>query len=198
MKKILWCDTETTGLDATRHGIIQLAMLMDIDGEIKGEVELKIQPFPEDTIEVFWRDIWGVHDHEFILPVNELRVLDVSTYPSPFIQIKSITDFFDTHISKFDKNDKAWVGGYNIGFDLDALSAFCKKVGFPFLGSYINWQRLDVLHALYQQTYKDGTSYADYKLSTICELYGIELEAHNALSDIKATRELWYKLQEME
>lgn len=35
--KILWIDTETTGLDPDKHGIIQLAMIVDIDGQIKGK-----------------------------------------------------------------------------------------------------------------------------------------------------------------
>lgn len=33
MKKVLWLDLETTGLDCNNHGIIQIAMLMDITGK---------------------------------------------------------------------------------------------------------------------------------------------------------------------
>jgi DNA polymerase III epsilon subunit-like protein len=34
----------------------------------------------------------------------------------------------------------------------------------------------------------------DYKLSTVCAHYGIDIKAHEALSDIQATRELTLKL----
>jgi DNA polymerase III epsilon subunit-like protein len=30
----------------------------------------------------------------------------------------------------------------------------------------------------------------NYKLTTVCEFFGIEFKAHDALADIKATREL--------
>lgn len=198
MKKILWIDTETTGLDAQRHSLIQLAMLMDIDGKVEGEFNLKIQPFPKDIIEISWDSLLFVSDfgtNDISLPITDAEIDDIRKYISPFDAMTKISQFLDLYISKFDKNDKAWVGGYNVGFDMDTLSSFCKKAGFAFLGSYINWQRLDVLHALYQETYKSGQVYADYKLSTVCELYGIELNAHDAMSDIKATRELWYKLE---
>jgi len=43
--KICYIDTETTGLDAKACGIIQLAAIMEIDGEIVSEFETKIRPF---------------------------------------------------------------------------------------------------------------------------------------------------------
>lgn len=194
MKKIIWIDTETTGLDPQRHGLIQLGMVMDIDGKIEGEIDLKIQPFPTDTLEISWKDIWLARDDQFIIPYNELPVYDVSQYQTPFEQMKKITTFLDKHISKFDKNDKAWVGGYNVGFDIDTLSAFCKKAEFAFLGSYINWYRIDVLNMLFLESYHSGLVIENYKLETVCKHFGIEIQAHDAMSDIKATRELYYLL----
>ena len=35
--KILWLDTETTGTDSTLHSIIQIAGIIDINGETKKE-----------------------------------------------------------------------------------------------------------------------------------------------------------------
>jgi len=35
----------------------------------------------------------------------------------------------------------------------------------------------------------------NYKLETVCAHFGITLYAHNAISDIKATRELYYLLK---
>ena len=43
-KKVLYFDTETTGLDAGKHGIIQLAALMEIGGEIVETFNMKFQP----------------------------------------------------------------------------------------------------------------------------------------------------------
>ena len=32
MRKVLWLDIETTGLDPERHGIVQIAGIIEIDG----------------------------------------------------------------------------------------------------------------------------------------------------------------------
>ena len=44
MNKIFYFDTETTGLDPKRHDIIQLAYIVEINGEVKEEGEFKLQP----------------------------------------------------------------------------------------------------------------------------------------------------------
>ena len=40
------------------------------------------------------------------------------------------------------------------------------------------------------------TLFRSHKLVDVCKHFGIELDAHDALSDIKATRQLIYKLME--
>ncbi|MDD5359874.1 MAG: exonuclease domain-containing protein, partial [Sulfurovaceae bacterium] len=43
--KIAYIDTETTGLDAKKHGIVQLACLIVEDHKIIDEIVLLIDPF---------------------------------------------------------------------------------------------------------------------------------------------------------
>ena len=50
-KKILWVDTETTGTDPGKNGIIQLAGVLEINGHEISSFDLKIRPFAEDVIE---------------------------------------------------------------------------------------------------------------------------------------------------
>ena len=50
MKKLLYFDTETTGLDPVRNGIIQIAGIIVIDGEVKEEFNIKMQPHENDEI----------------------------------------------------------------------------------------------------------------------------------------------------
>ena len=208
MKKILWCDTETTGLDAKRHGIIQLALLMDIDGKIVDEISFDIQPFETDMMSIGIDDLvniptdisWAesMFTYEDCKTPTGITFADIIGFTHPYEAMDKIISFLDKHIGKFDKSDKAWIGGYNIRFDLDFLSSFCKKAKFAYLGSYLNWRCLDPLYKLWEMDYKGDISYENYKLETVCGMYGIPIESHNALSDIKATRELWYKLQEAE
>ena len=50
MKKVLWIDLETTGTNPAIHGIIQLAAIVEIDGEIVEEADLKMRPLMDKEI----------------------------------------------------------------------------------------------------------------------------------------------------
>jgi len=62
-----------------------------------------------------------------------------------------------------------------------------------FLGSYIDFRKrielLDITRGLRALGIIESQ---DSKLETLCKEFGVEIKAHNALSDIKATRELYY------
>ncbi len=200
--KILWFDTETTGLDPYRNGMIQLAMIMDIDGKAVNEVQINIQPFPFDVFQnkegkqsdANWGDILGTSIPDSIETPTGIKIADLCGYLKPQIALGQINAFLQKHISRFDKKDKVYIGGYNVPFDIAFLSKFYEKSRDNYLGSYINWKQIDVRSILYLLDYKGTVKLDNYKLSTICEYYGIELEAHNPMSDIKATREIFYKL----
>ena len=198
MKKTLYVDTETTGLNPQEHGLVQLAMIMDIDGIAVDIALFTIQPFPTDRVEVYWNDVRTINVREaegFKLPIVGLDTSDLITRPTPFEAIDDIILFLDKYISKFDKTDKASISGYNIQYDIDFLSAFFKKVGNFYLGSYLYWQKLDVLHKIYQIAYKHNLVFENFKLATICNYFAIPITEHDALSDITATRNLWNLLE---
>ena len=203
MKKTLWLDLETTGLDAAKHGIIQIAMLMEIDDKIEGELLIDIQPFSEDILNI--KDIeFEYGDIAFIDKIKVDDIIESSGIKMIDIiqkHIKSkeayqkIIKFLDGYISRFDKLDKAFLGGYNVQFDRGFISAFFKKNGDYYLGSYLNWKLLDPLYLLWQMDADGFISLENYKLETTCNHFGIEISAHNALSDVKATYELYRKLR---
>ncbi len=197
MSKILWFDTETTGLDPNRNGLIQLAMVMDVDGEAVDTAYFEFQPFQNDYIDIGGKmpTQWLTYDlgSNGTLPITEITIQTLFSYPLP--STAKINTFLQKHISKFDKTDKAYVGGYNVPFDRAFLSKFYEKCGDKYLGSYINWKQLDVLSMLYLADFHGKIKLENYKLETACKYFNIELEAHNPMSDIKATREIFYKLE---
>jgi DNA polymerase-3 subunit epsilon len=104
------------------------------------------------------------------------------------------------YINKFDKEDKFYPAGYNVRFDLDFLAAFFSKTGDPYFGLWFNWRAIDALAIVrFFEFCGDGlTTRTDQKLETVCNAYGIKLDtAHDALSDIRATRELLLKMKEI-
>ena len=205
MKKILWFDCETTGLDPNRHGLIQLAMLMDIDGEIVDECQINIQPFDDDMMLIGLADVannpqnisWIESKDTYADAFTPTGVTfkDIANFQKPYSASKQINNFLLKHISKFDKADKAYIGGYNVPFDIAFLSKFYEKCGDKYLGSYINWKQIDVRAMIYMLDYHDRIRLDNYKLSSVCENGGIELEANNPMSDIKATREVFGRIE---
>ncbi|MDD4972580.1 MAG: 3'-5' exonuclease [Paludibacter sp.] len=203
MKKILWLDTETTGLDAQKHGIIQLAVLMDIDGKVEGELLLDVQPFDSDVlninnVEFEYEDIAFIDKikPEDIVEPSNIKIIDiVKNHKAPKSAYMSIISFLGNHILKFDKTDKAYLGGYNVNFDRNFISEFFKKNNDNYLGSYLSWRCLDPLYRLWEMDYKGYIALENYKLETVCNHFGIPISAHNAMSDIKATMDLWYRLE---
>lgn len=179
-KKILWFDVETTGLSPEKHSIIQFAAIIEEGGNVLDEIDIKFAPLPGAAIEQSALDITGTTREE------------LSARPCAADAYYQILRFFSTHCDVFNKKDKFYPAGYNVHFDLTFLQAFFKANGDAYgIGSYINWRRLDPLALLHIMDYNGQISLTNYKLETVCEHYGIEIDAHDALSDVRATREVW-------
>lgn len=182
MKKILWFDVETTGLDPISNDPIQIAGLIEIDGEVMDEFNIFCKPF----------DLENVSDEA--LEVNKITREEMSNFQEASEGKRELDIIMNNHIDKFNRNDKFYPGGYNVKFDIDFLAQWFKKHGDNYLGSYWNWRAIDPLPFLNVLAYKGELNLKNLKLETVCEHFDIEFNAHDALSDIKATRELVYKM----
>ena len=181
--KALYFDTETTGLNPWKNDIIQIACIVEIDGEVKGEFESKVQP-------VNWE-----HLDPKALEVHGYDERTLRTFPETKRVFTQLTDFMSRFVNKFDKGDKFTPAGYNVRFDMEFLQNFFKKQGDQYFGSWVNWKLVDPMYKLYEMDYMGKINLPNYKLATVCQHLGIELKAHDALGDIKATRELLRVLQ---
>lgn len=183
--KILYFDTETTGTNPMVHEITQFAAIVEIDGKVVEEVNFRCQPTNWDVIEPDALETTGIG-------IEELK-----TFSEPKVMIKQIMDLFNRHIDKFNKNDKFYPAGHNVSFDLEFLQAFWKKHGDKYgTGSYQNWRSLDSRVFANFLAVAGKLNLPDLKLSTICEHYKIDIDAHDALSDIRATRQVVKKMLE--
>lgn len=191
MNKILFFDTETTGTNPEIHEITQFAALIEIDGKIVEEINWRCQPTRWDMIEI------GA------LTTTGITLEQLKTFESPAVMYERILVLFQNFVSKYDKAPlKFWPAGHNVGFDLDFLNAFFKQHGDAEtkkwgITSYQNWRALDTRVIANFLAAAGKLPCADMKLGTLCSHYGIALNAHDALSDIRATRELLYKFRSM-
>lgn len=183
MKKLLWFDVETTGLSPAKHDIIQIAGIVEVNGRVQEEFNYTCRPCEPANID------------ESVLAVHGRTKEEIMSYPSP-VEVKAKLIFLFMHfIDKFNKRDKFIPAGYNTKFDIDFLSNFFKKCGDNYFGSWMQWQPLCVMHlavAAFVAGKMDRP--INFKLETLCQMFGIGIDAHDALSDIRATRELGKKL----
>jgi DNA polymerase-3 subunit epsilon len=183
--KTLFCDVETTGLDPSRHAVIQLAGLIDIDGEVVEEFDFKLQPFPGQLLS------------QESLDINRVTKEEMKTFLQPMAAYIEITKLFNKYVSRFDKSDKFFLVGYNSTFDDSFLRAFFKNCGDEYYGSYIWWPTIDIAPFAVEFFKEERSKFPDFKLSTVCKAFGIEVddtETHNALYDSKLTRKVYRKI----
>lgn len=182
MKKIFYFDVETTGLNSSTHDIIQLAYIIEIDNEVKEEGNLFVQPFNYETI------------NAEALKINSLTIAQLKTFQSPKEAYKKIYTILTKYVDKYDKKDKFSPAGYNVNFDIRFLKEFFIKNNDKYYGSLFDYHILDPITVLYFLEYKNLINLENYKLETVCKYFNIPLNAHDALSDIKAIKEVIKKL----
>jgi DNA polymerase-3 subunit epsilon len=184
--KVLWIDTETTGLDPQKHGIFQIAWIIDIDGEIRDRGSLLFNPH------------WALID-PVALGVNKRTEDEIRGFQEAQEAFDHFISVLNKYINPYDKEDKFIVGGYNIDFDLGFLVSWAERMEFKYLFSYLSHRTIDPFKALgllqwlgYVPTTKKAN------LATVCETLGVSLDnAHDAMADIEATRNLSYKIKSL-
>ena len=177
-RKIFHFDAETTGLDPVRNDIIQLAYLIEIDGIEKEEGNIFMQPFDYSNIS------------PQALEINNTTIEQLKGYQAPIDVYRNLCKTLSKYVDKYDRTDKFQPAGYNVGFDCDFLKEWFVKNGDVYYGSWFNWKQIDPLKVLYFMDGMGLLSLPDYKLQTVCEYFDIHIKAHDAISDIKATKKL--------
>lgn len=172
---IFWIDTETTGL-GSHDKIVEIACIIDKDKEIKNQFHeyIKYEEYPEECEEAF--------------KINGLskEILNAKSKPD-------ITVF--NNLIEFIKSSYEWekfiFGGFVVGFDLGFLIKEIQSIHHE----YFEKKNIDV-YSMAKLKYGRNLL-PNLKLKTICEFEGIKIDAHSAISDIMATRELYYKIQKI-
>ena len=187
MKKLFFFDVETTGLDPAVHDIVQLAYIIDRDGEIVDTGDLYLRPSPGGSID------------PDALRVQGRTLEQVMAFPPASDAYHTLIGRLSLHIDKFNRADKLYPVAYcGIQFDYPFLQNFFKRQDDPFFGSWYNHRVIDPIVLARTLDFKDILVSPDLKLHTVCESFGVPLsQAHDALADVTAMRELFYKMVDL-
>ena len=195
MKKLLFFDCETTGLDSQKHEICQFAAKV-----LYYENEKFIVPLnTPSTISVNIIPVFPELADPQAMAIHKLSISDLqATGVSSFTFYNLLTDFFDLHINKFDPTDKFYPAGFNVEFDYQFLASFFKRKLDNYFGSWTNHRIFDALHTARMLAFCDIPPFnelSSFKLSHCINMLPLEqrpiLVAHDAMSDIEATIELF-------
>lgn len=186
MSKVAWIDVETSNIEPKTGAIIQLACLIEIKGEVVAEHEYICRPHDGACVE------------PEALAIHGRTVDEVWGYDLPARAHSALCKDMGRYVNKYDKLDKFVFAGYNAKFDNDFVRSFFLHCNDNYFGSWFHRPVLDVYAFVAYEIVKSGLILPDYKLTTMCGHYGIEIQAHDAMSDIRATRELFIKLTQKE
>ena len=181
MKKKIWIDLETTGINHEIDTIIEFAAICD-----------------------------GQEFHEYCLPsekpnnwdfIEQLTGITWSFLVNNGIEEKKLfaklDDFLCSLVDRFDKTDKLIFSGYRVNFDNNFVRSLFVRNHNKFFGSYFFNIMLDVGTIVAELLSSGGLQpLENYKLKTICNYYNIDFNAHSAIEDIRATKKLYEIIME--
>lgn len=178
--KLLLVDTETGGLDASKHSIISVGMVVWEDGVLG------------DTLHLTIREPEGFYNDE-ALKVSGFTMDRINRGCSPKQATWAIREFMR-------KNNVLWntdLGGHNLAFDVAFLKRLYSLAGVRYSFGHRGLDTLPV--AVFLKAC--GILKVDScSLDNLCAHYGIKIREegapHDALQDIIATGKLLTKLIE--
>lgn len=186
-RRRLFIDVETTGTDPKKHSIIELAAILEVDGEIWNFFHSNIRPHPKAEIT------------SGALAVNGHDDLGIWGYPPASEVLSDFKLFLEKGVNKYDPKDKIHLLGYNNrSFDDQFLRMMFTLEGDKFFGSYFWPDSVDVLCLASDELMDERDKLTNFRLGTVAKYLGIDVEKenlHNALYDAGLTREVYWKLK---
>jgi exonuclease I len=182
--KIFWNDVETTGTDPKIHGILQIAFILaDAEGNEVTEYSSFCHPLKDDKVDPKALEITGI------------TLEQMASFPSPYTVYHAVRTILDKHGHKGMKSLRFIPAGYNNQFDLEFLMAWMTKIDSKFaFWDFLQMTGIDVMPVCRAFRHAEIFKIPNTKLGTVCDLFKIPLKAHDALADIRATKELTEKI----
>ena len=184
--KRFFFDVETTGVRYTVNAIHQIAILVEINGEVVQEIDWKMRPFEGAIIEDKALEVGGV--------TREI----IDQYPPGKDIYGKLIALLSKYIDKYDKTDKFYLAGFNNRyFDDRFLRAWFERMDDAYFGSWFWADSLDVMVLASQHLMYQRARMKNFKLATVAETLGVKVEEdklHDGLYDVKITREAYNKI----
>lgn len=179
--KIVYVDTETTGLDYEKCSIIELAAIIEIDGEIKNVFNFKMKPFNNAMICLE------------SLKINKYSLSEIETFGDQQIAIEAFNSVLKLYMA--DNDDKFVFAAYNANFDFNfvrsAFNRYNLHISNVFFTPYV-----DIMQVAMLKLMGERNKVGKFNLSSVAKYLGIEFDSqqlHSATEDAKIARKIFKK-----
>lgn len=174
--KIIFFDTETTGLDAKIHGMHQLAGEIVIDGKVADKFDYRVRPFK------------GCEIDPEALKVSNTDVLAFrSKYNQEFQVQYMLYNLLEKHLNYKNQNDKFFLAGWRVEFDVRFLEAFySRNTQSDLFKSYFWSNPIDIKTLATQYLLEKRPEMPHFHLVDVAKYLGIEVnesKLHSAAYD---------------
>ena len=162
MKKILFLDTLTTGMNTERCAIYHLGGIYTEDGIETVQLDLKVRPFVNARINE--QSLWiGGVDRSVVVH-----------YPDQEQAFKTFIDFLDSVVDVRNSNDKMYLAGFNAAaFDVPFLYEWFRRNGNERFRDYFHMQTLDMMSVAAFGLIGRRRAMPDFKLESVARELGI-------------------------
>lgn len=183
---IVVIDTETGGLDPSRHSILSVGAVLLHDGGITGQREWLVRE-PDAHLSV----------QEEALSVNRIDIYDhLDNAQEPAEVADELARFIPRQWRVYKR--RALLAGHNIGFDIGFLNRLGRLAGITgYVDQLFHHRTLDTASILHFLNLRGELPLNPGGLNKACKYFGIVNDnPHNALGDAIATARLLARLLE--
>lgn len=181
--KLFFFDLETTGTNSEQHGIHQLSGEIVIDGVVKEQFDLHVQPHPNAVIDPGALAVAGVTEEQ------------IRAYPPMREVYSKLIDILAKYVDRYDKTDKFFLVGFNNGpFDNQFLRAWFGHNGDKYFGSWFWANCIDVMVMATPYLADRRSQMVNFKQGTVAKTLGITVDdtkLHDALYDIEICKSIY-------
>ena len=185
--KVFWLDLETGGLDPQKNPILQLAYIIEIDGERARSGKLNSRGFDGCEVDPKALVVNGLEWDKVLLDASESELY------------RMLINVLSSYVNCYDKKDKFVIGGYNVSFDVGFLRAMFKRQSDKYFGAWFAFQFIDPSSIVRFVQYAGAMDeFARMKLVDLAKHFEVDRpDAHDALADIEMTIDVVNKMKEL-
>jgi DNA polymerase-3 subunit epsilon len=192
MSKVIFLDTETSGLRPFKHSPWNISGIIEVRGEVKQEFDIHCQPVRLDNVS------------PEALEKTNMTIDKLKEFQPAEKGYKELLNIWNGTVDRYNKEDKMTVVGHNVGFDTDMLYGWFKGAfSDPYLYSYIEPYYVDTYRiACWLKAIGKIGNIENLQLETLCRYFNIiddddKGEFHeSALYDVKLNKKLYERFNE--